>query len=426
MINKMIFKLGCRIRNDMISKKFKELKRTEKMSIEELEKIQLEKLKSLLEFASKNSTYYKKKFEEENFKVENIITLNDLPKVPLLEKNELKKYSKDIQIKKGFKKLFFSETSGSTGEPLVFYRNDEWDAGHRAAIYRGYSWYNVYPWERNGYLWGYNISKLKSLKVKLLDFLQNRTRIFSYSKKNIKKFAKTTLKMKYIEGYSSVIYEISKEINQKNLRVNKNIKMIKGTSEKIYESYQIEVEKAFGKKMISEYGAAEAGIIAFECPYGNMHITMENIIVEEIDGEIVVTNLLSKSFPIIRYKLGDSIILNKNIKCKCGMNHYVIQDVLGRVGQKVVGFNEIYPSLTFYYIFKNLAVDCKIILNYQVEQRVKGELKFYIEQKLDKREKEKLEKEIKKYFGNDIKFTVEDEVDIKSRDKKQKDFISYL
>lgn len=64
------------------------------------------------------------------------------------------------------------------------------------------------------------------------------------------------------------------------------------------------MEKAFGAKIISEYGAAESGLIAYECPEcGNMHINMENVIVEESEGEIVVTNLLSRSFPIIRYKL---------------------------------------------------------------------------------------------------------------------------
>lgn len=232
--------------------------------------------------------------------------------------------------------------------------------------------------------------------------------------------------MDYIEGYSSAIYEISKEINKSNLDVNKQIKMIKGTSEKIYDKYQIEVKKAFGKKMISEYGAAEAGIIAFECPYGNMHITMENVIVEVINGEILVTNLLSKSFPIIRYRLGDAIRINKNISCKCGMQHYIIQDILGRTGQKIVGIKESYPSLVLYYIFKNLALEYGIILNYQVIQEKRGILKFNIEQKISKIEKEKLTKEIKKYFKEDIAFEIKDDLEIKSRDKKQKDFISFL
>lgn len=426
MLNKLIFKIGIYLRNPLILQRYRELKESEKLSIVELEKQQFLKLENLLKFVLNNNEYYIKKFEKANFKIEDLKTLDDLKKIPILEKEELKKFNSEIQLKKGFKKLFFSETSGSTGEPLIFYRNMEWDAGHRAAIFRGYSWYNVKPWDRNGYLWGYNISKMKAIKIKILDILQNRIRIFSYSKENIQQFAKKTEKMDYIEGYSSAIYEISKEINKSNLIINKNIKMIKGTSEKIYDKYQIEVKKAFGKKMISEYGAAEAGIIAFECPYENMHITMENVIVEEVNGEILITNLLSKSFPIIRYRLGDAIKIKKDINCKCGMKHYVIEDILGRVGQKIVGVKENYPSLTLYYIFKNLALENNLVLNYQVIQEKKGELKFNIEQNMSDLEKEKLKKEIKKYFKDDIKFEIKENTEIKTRDKKQKDFVSYL
>ena len=51
---------------------------------------------------------------------------------------------------------------------------------------------------------------------------------------------------------------------QRPITVSNNIKMVKGTSEKIYESYQEEIQKAYGCRIISEYGATESGIIAFE------------------------------------------------------------------------------------------------------------------------------------------------------------------
>ena len=200
MLNKLIFKFGSYLRNDLISQKYKELKESEKLSIKELEEQQFLKLKDFLKFVLKNNEYYKKKFEKFGFEIGSLKSLEDLKKIPILEKEELKKFNSEIQIKKGFKKLFFSETSGSTGEPLIFYRNMEWDAGHRAAIFRGYSWYDVNPWDKNGYLWGYNISKIKSTKVKILDLLQNRERIFSYSKKNIEKFAKKTKKWIILKG----------------------------------------------------------------------------------------------------------------------------------------------------------------------------------------------------------------------------------
>jgi phenylacetate-CoA ligase len=55
-------------------------------------------------------------------------------------------------------------------------------------MYRGYAWHDVKPWERNGYLWGYNFSFKRKLKVRVLDELQNRFRLFSYDEKEIEKF----------------------------------------------------------------------------------------------------------------------------------------------------------------------------------------------------------------------------------------------
>jgi len=205
-----------------------------------------------------------------------------------------------------------------------------------------------------------------------------------------------------------------------------NLKMIKGTSEKIFPNYQAEVKQAFGKKIISEYGAAEAGIIAFECPYGSMHINMETVIVEEIENEILVTNLVSKSFPIIRYKLGDYIKIAKNEKCKCGMQHHIVKEVFGRVGKVIYGHTQQYPSLTLYYVFKNLALEKGIILNYQAIQDNKGMLELRIEQKLDETSKSELQNEFKKYFKGDLNFNIFDAYVLKDGNKKKVDFISYL
>ncbi|MCT2535124.1 hypothetical protein NC661_05225 [Aquibacillus koreensis] len=426
MLSKIVFLAGTRIRNKEITNSLRFLKQSDRWSIAQLEQYQLEKCKELLEWAYNKSTFYRNKCEEKNVHPDDLKTLADLVCFPTVSKQEVLTYTKDIQIKEGFDKLFFSETSGSTGQPLVFYRNKQWDARHRAAMFRGYSWYGVKPWEKNGYFWGYNIAKDKQRKVKLLDFLVNRFRLFSYKQEDIEAFVKKLKHASYLEGYSSMIYEVAKMINDKGLHQKIDLKMIKGTSEKILDKYQEEVEKAFGKKMISEYGAAEAGIIGFECPEGKMHITMENVIVEEEDGEIIVTNLMSKSFPIIRYRLGDYIKLNKETTCACGREHYVIEDIIGRVGSTIKGHTTNYPSMVFYYVFKNLAMTDQLVLNYQAHQHQVGKVLVYVEQKLSPDKMHVLQQEFKKYFKDDVDVDIQDQHPIERLNGKMKDFISNL
>jgi len=293
-------------------------------------------------------------------------------------------------------------------------------------VYRGYSWYGVEPWERNGYLWGYNIALKRRLKIRFLDALQNRFRLFSYKDDEIDAFLNKLRDAAFLSGYSSMIYEIAKRINDRGLNREFNLKMAKGTSEKIFDTYQTEVKKAFQRKMISEYGAAEAGIIAFECPMGNMHMNMETVIAEEEDHEIVVTNLVSKSFPIIRYKLGDYVELDRDARCPCGMAHHMVKEVTGRVGKVIYGKKEKYPSLTLYYVFKNLAMEHQLVLNYKATQSVKGLLQVDIENELKIGEKDLLIQEFKKYFKDDISLDIDDQADFRTFSYKKVDFVSKI
>jgi phenylacetate-CoA ligase len=215
-----------------------------------------------------------------------------------------------------------------------------------------------------------------------------------------------------------MIYEVAKHLNNLSIKTN-NILMVKGTSEMILDAYQPEIEKAFGRRMISEYGAAEAGLIAFECPDGNMHINIESVYVEVDDNkEILITNLFSHSFPIIRYRLGDVVTITDE-KCTCGRNHPILKEVIGRKGANIVGKNHSYPALTFYYVFKNIYLEHGVLLNYKAIQEIKGEVILYIEGKINSKFENLITHELNSYFSDDIvcglKYVDEFEVQLKKR-----------
>lgn len=429
LVYKFIWNLGAGYRNPSVYKCYKALKRSEGFTIQQLDELQYRKLKETLLFAQEYSVFYRNKFAESSFNPStDFNSLADIQKVPVISKADLLRFNTEIHANYPFRKVFKSETSGTSGQVLKFDKDEYWDSFNRAAIMRGYSWHGVNVWDKNGYFWGYNINAKKRLKVRIQDFLQNRFRLFSYDEKSIRKFVHKLKSATYLSGYSSMIYEVAKIINSEKIDTNHfKLKMIKGTSEKIFDSYQTEVQKAFGLKIISEYGAAESGIIAFECPHGNMHINTEGVYVEEENGEIIITNLVARSFPIIRYKLGDYITLKPgDFKCSCGMQHPVIESVTGRVGKLVYGKEKNYPSLTFYYVFKNLALEHKIELNYQVQQYEKGKLIVLIEQQIDEIQRNVLSAEFYKYFGNDLYVEINDNALLHSMNGKMKDFISHI
>ncbi len=425
MFYKFIFKIGALLRNPSLPKKYQFLKESERWDLQRLQEYQLEQLKKIVTFTYGHSSFYKKQWDAIGFKPSDIASLNDIQKIPIITKKQLLQNNDEIHCDFDFKKVFKASTSGTSGESLVFLREEQADSFNRASYMRGYSWHGVKPWEANTYFWGYNFSFLSKLKVRVLDALQHRQRFFDYSEKGIEQSINKIKKSRYIHGYSSMIYEVAKHYNNANLPIPKKLKMIKGTSEKVYSAYQEEVKKAFGLTIINEYGAAETGIIAFECAYGSMHLNVEGVLVEEIENEIVVTNLQQYSFPIIRYKLGDYIRLNKlGVICKCGLKHPILEEVTGRIGKVVYGIKDTYPSLYFYYIFKNMESKFELKLNYQVVQNEKGKLIVSVEQEVTDAILLKLKEEFYSYFKNDITIVIISNCTINSSHKKQQSFIS--
>ena len=89
------------------------------------------------------------------------------------------------------------------------------------------------------------------------------------------------------------------------------------------------IEEAFGCPLTNEYGASECLSIAYECEQGWMHVNADWVLLEAVDEErrpvapgvpshtTLLTNLVNTVQPIIRFDLGDSIIVNPE-PCRCG------------------------------------------------------------------------------------------------------------
>ena len=399
----LIYRTGAASRNPSLWKEYERLKKSEWMSRRDLEELQLERAIEFLEFAERHSRFSAARFEQAGLRPRSLRSISELQALPAIGKADLISHNQAIHSSHAFARVFKAETSGTSGVALEFDKNEKWDSINRAHILRSYDWYNVKPWDRNGYLWGYNIAPNRARRVRALDSLQNRFRLFKYDGDSVRAFASRLTNAIYLSGYSSMIYEVAKIINRLGIQTT-GLRMIKGTSEMIIDAYQAEAQRAFGQKIISEYGAAEAGLIAFECPSGSMHINVEDVVLDVgDDGEAIVTNLASYSFPIIRYRLGDTVRVSPN-PCSCGRQHPVLTEVIGRRGGTVVGRDTRYPALTFYYVFKNLAIEKGLLLNYRVVQVEPGHCVLMVEGVANQQLEASIMEELNKYFQSDVDF----------------------
>jgi phenylacetate-coenzyme A ligase PaaK-like adenylate-forming protein len=89
------------------------------------------------------------------------------------------------------------------------------------------------------------------------------------------------------------------------------------------------LERAFGCPVVNEYGASECLSIAFGCSAGWLHVNADWVIVEAVEADlsptpagqvshsVLVTNLANRVQPVIRYDLGDTIVMHAG-RCTCG------------------------------------------------------------------------------------------------------------
>jgi phenylacetate-CoA ligase len=121
----------------------------------------------------------------------------------------------------------------------------------------------------------------------------------------------------------------------------------------------------FGIKVTDLYGCEEVGLIACECErHDGLHLNVVQVFVEILRedgtpaapgeaGLVVVTDLLNRAMPLIRYRLED-LAERAAAPCPCGRGLPMLRRVVGRMadflkrtdGSRVAGISLIENTLT--------------------------------------------------------------------------------
>ncbi len=437
---RLLYAAGCLIRGTPVLRDLEFLDSAQWWDEKTQNEWQVNRARNLLLHARRNSPFYREYFEENGFNPQ-IDSLEELQALPPVGKEKIRDNLERIQNRVAEERMIYTRTSGSSGEPLEFYRSASWDSGHRAAILRGLGWYGVRPWMKSGLLWGIYPGLWEGIKFRITDFLQNRfrQRRFDLSGEVMLEFLRKLKGARYLEGYPSFIYELARFVNSDRRgpagreAEKTGLLLIKGTSEKIYPHYRREIRDAFGIGVTGEYGAAESGIIAFECPGGSYHVNSQHVVLNVEDGEIIVTNLLSHSFPFIRYRLGDAVRMkNSGFSCPCGRKGMIIEEIMGRAGGRILGLDgRDFPAMMVDYVIKDAQSRTHCVAQCQALQRERGVIEFMIrpakgcgDEKTLAELEELMPKLLDSYFKGHLRCQVEIVDRIPGREGKFLEFVS--
>lgn len=351
---------------------YQELKRSCRLSSEEIKDIQSERLRALIKHAYENVPYYHQKFEERGLKPEQVENSEDLVKLPALTRDDVRA-NLDNLVARNFprQKLRPYSTGGSTGEPLQFYipKGSSWRS---AAAYRAYEWYGYRLGDKVAYLWGspMDLTLQETIKNKLSNFIQRTMYLnaFDMSESKMEEFTRKLIKFrpKAIMAYASAAYFFARYVKSRGI-VGINPKVVITQAEKLFDYQRETIEQVFNCEVFDFYGSREVGSMASECPqHRGYHISSENVVLEFIGdngapvspgetGRILVTDLHNYAMPFIRYENGD-LGIPMNEKCSCGINLPLMKSVEGRIADILVVGSKATTTLAIPHLFKDLPI----------------------------------------------------------------------
>lgn len=370
-----------------VEKYYDFLEKSQWWSRAELDNYQNEKLRKLIRHAYSNVPYYRELFVKINLHPDDIKTIEDLAKIPILTKKIIRKhFPEDITAQNIAKaRVIQASTGGSTGEPLIFYmdkfsHNLSWAAYFRFFKWIGYKWGGriAYFWrvplsKKQKWTWYQNIlNKIKYSWVPALD----RYDAFKVGEKELAVYAKHLIRSEpqILRGYVNVIVAMARYCKEK--RIGKiRPKAITTTAEVLHQRERKLLEEQFKCDVYDQYGGGECFAISSECEeHKGLHMNTEHCIVEIVDeknnvlqngkrGKIIVTDLDNFVMPFIRYSNGDFGSL-KTEACNCGRGLPLMNPVEGRVFGMLKGIN---GKVVHGEFFANLLDEFDWYKNYNIE-----------------------------------------------------------
>lgn len=408
----VIYPLAEKVKHTNSMVWYKRIQEMNTWSREEIKAWQEAHLQRIVKQAYEHTVYWKRVFDERGLKPSDIRTAEDLKKLPILTKAEIRAHYDEIvpdniasiRHRKG-------QTGGTTGEPM-HYLDDEDIWGYVTAN-------KIVAWRKTGYRFGDAFMALGSASLfkknaplarRILDGIRNER---AYNSMNLddalcQEYIEILEKQKihYVYGYASAIYLLAKYALDHKIDM-RHMRGAFTTSENLTDVYRETIEKAFGCRVMDCYGARDAAVTAYEITLGSYHLGYSALleVVDEFEpgkGTLLSTNLLNMAFPMFRYDYGDVAELDNN---SVEYNGQVLHQIFGRVSDVLrLDNGHVLTSPGFTILMRNFDVKAYDI------QKLSGSsvrMQVVVADGWTKEDEKKLIKEMERFCGEGCAFALE-------------------
>lgn len=296
--------------------------------------LQLDLLKSFLIFAKRRSPFYAELYK--GFDPTSLRSLGDLKALPVIDKETLRQNAERIYTVPRFLAIE-GHTGGTTGKSLVVrftrgdmqrrmaeldYFRERFGARHRMRR-ATFSGKHLIPDrdEQKHVFWRTNYV----LNQRFYSTFHLTWGNMGYYVENLNSY-----RPEIIDGFTSCIVDICKYVASSGGSLHFRPIAVFPTSEPLFPDQRQIIREVLGVEPRDQYASSEGAPFIFECREGSLHYALHTGVIEtDSDGEALVTSFTTHGTPLIRYRIGDRIVVG-NRRCSCGWDTPVIEAIEGR------------------------------------------------------------------------------------------------
>lgn len=322
----------------------REFERTERLDPEQLELMQSRRAVDHAHFAMVNSPYYRERYASAGFTENDLRDPAAFSTLPIIDKNDIRENLDRIRTPEATDRtVHVSTTGGSTGEPLRLMHDLRFPA--RTLEWRLFRWWGGRPSDDVAIVYRQVRTVNQTARYQAKWWPTKRFQLDAYrmDDEHIERFLAQWRRIRpaILLGYVGGIVELARYLEKRNISIQPP-KVIGTTAAPLNSAQRAEIEAAFHAPVYDHYRCADVPWMAGECvERDGLHVfadVRKLEIVDDLDravtagtvGEVVVTDLTNRVFPLVRYRLGDRTSPMSGV-CRCGMTLPRIQSVSGRL-----------------------------------------------------------------------------------------------
>ena len=377
-----------RLRGSNSLKVLREIERAPFASLEAVAADQLSRLSALLSHAEARVPYYRELFRSLGVRANDIRTLQDFSRLPILTKDIIRERWRDlVREDVPLDRLMRHHSGGSTGIPLTFYRDRSYMDASDAGVFRILQQSGWRLGEMVAFFWGSN-ERLQKMSRAEFELRQQARRTYQFDPFHSGPVEMEqwlhrwrTLGATVAFGYASTIARFAEFIESSGRRVAP-LRGAFTTAEKLYPAQREVIGRVFGCHVYDCYGSSEVQNIAAECPHGRMHINADFVVLE-VDRTgvapgaptpLIATSLWNYAMPFIRYRNEDCADLLAD-RCDCGNNFPLMTLNVARVSDN---FTMPDGRVVHGEFFTHLMYGSEGIVNFQFHQTTRDEITLWV------------------------------------------------